>query len=241
MKITSSIALLAVLFVIGCAKTVVQERITAVDAGIARPKSVLIGDFAVNAADIKTNSSLLARMKRSMGSESQAGEAVEVGRETADALAAELVQRITALGFNVQRIQGTQQLMPESILIAGRFVNIDEGNNMRRALIGLGAGQSSVDTEVQVLAAAVTGYNELVAFSVHADSGNMPGAVVMGPAGAAAGTGTAATLAINAGMGGVKAHRSASAQQAKQIADQIVGKLSVYFAQQGWISSDSAK
>jgi hypothetical protein len=91
------------------------------------------------------------------------------------------------------------------------------------------------------LAPSPSGYTELTVFEAHADSGSMPGAAVMGPAGAAAGAGTAAVIATNAAVGGVKSYKSASAQQAKKIADQISKQLVRYFAQQGWINPNVAQ
>ncbi len=126
------------------------------------------------------------------------------------------------------------------ILIKGSFAKIDEGNRLRRNVVGLGMGQSSIDCEVQVLAPAPSGYEKLIAFNAHADSGEMPGAVVMGPAGAAAGAGAAAVVGANVGMAGAKSYRSASAQQAKNIADKITNQLASYFARQGWISPELA-
>jgi hypothetical protein len=95
-------------------------------------------------------------------------------------------------------------------------------------------GQSSLDSDVQVLAPSPSGLRELVSFEAHADSGDMPGAAVMG---AAAGAGAAAVVATNAVIGGVKSYRSSAAQQAKKIADKITGQLSDYFARQGGIYS----
>jgi hypothetical protein len=57
----------------------------------------------------------------------------------------------------------------------------------------------------------------------------------MGPAGAAAGAGTAAVIATNAATGTFKAYKSASAHQAKAMAEKIAAQLATYFAQQGWI------
>jgi len=127
---------------------------------------------------------------------------------------------------------------PGTILITGQFTNINEGNRLRRNVIGLGMGQSSLDSKVRVLAPSASGYQELISFDAHADSGEMPGAAVMGPAGAAAGAGTAAVIGANAAVGGVKSYKSASAQQAKKMAEQIADELARYFAQQGWIHSD---
>ncbi len=69
----------------------------------------------------------------------------------------------------------------------------------------------------------------------------MPGAAVLGPAGAAAGAGTAAVVSANAAVGGIKSYRSASAEQAKKMADKIAAQLARYFAQQGWINSSLAQ
>jgi hypothetical protein len=41
------------------------------------------------------------------------------------------------------------------------------------------------------------GIKEILSFSAHADSGNMPGAAVMGPAGVAAGAGTVVIVGVN--------------------------------------------
>jgi hypothetical protein len=42
-------------------------------------------------------------------------------------------------------------------------------------------------------------------------------------------------------MGGVKSYKSASAQQAKKMADKIAAQLAQYFAQQGWINPGLAQ
>jgi len=102
-------------------------------------------------------------------------------------------------------------------------------------------GKSYLDSKVHVLAPSPSGYTELIAFDAHADSGEMPGAAVMGPAGAATGAGTAAVIATNAAAGGVKSYRSASTQEAKRMADKIAAQLARYFARQGWIDPSQAR
>ncbi|MGZ4970584.1 MAG: DUF4410 domain-containing protein, partial [Methylobacter sp.] len=118
---------------------------------------------------------------------------------------------------------------------------IDEGNRLRRNVIGLGLGQSSLDTEVRVLAPAPSGYMELMTFQTHTDSGNMPGAAVLGPAAAGAGAGAGAVVGSSVAIGGAKSYRSSSAQQAEKVADKISEQLAKYFAAQGWINPDSAR
>jgi hypothetical protein len=229
------------LLILGCAKTNVQETYEVANAGMPTPNPVLIYNFAVSPQDVQQNSSIFAKIQRDIQNNSQTAEEIQIGHEVANALATELWQKINNLGLNAVRADQSLQVTPGAILITGYFVDINEGNRLRRNVIGLGMGESSLDSKIRVLAPSPSGYRELIAFDAHADSGDMPGAAVMGPAGAAAGAGAAAVIATNAAVGGIKSYRSASTQQAKKMADKIAAQLATYFAQQGWINPDLAQ
>ena len=232
---------LLVLLIAGCASTAVQDTYEVANTGMPTPNPVLIYNFAVSPQDIQQNSSIFAKIQRNIENNSQTAEQIQIGHEVADAMATELWQKINNLGLNAVRADQSLQVTPGAIVITGYFVDIDEGNRLRRNLIGLGLGKSSLDSKIRVLAPSPSGYKELIAFDAHADSGDMPGAAVLGPAGAAAGAGTAAVVATNAVAGGVKSYRSASAEQAKKMADKIAAQLATYFAQQGWIDPSLAQ
>jgi hypothetical protein len=229
------------LLIAGCASTTVEDTYEVANTGMSTPNPVLIYNFAVNPEDVQQNSSIFAKIERNIENNSQTAEEIQLGREVADAMATELTQKIAALGLNPVRADQNLRVTPGSILITGYFVDIDEGNRLRRNVIGLGMGQSSLDSKVRVLAPSPSGYQELIAFDAHADSGDMPGAAVLGTAGAAAGAGTAAVIATNVAVGGVKSYKSASAEQAKKMADKIAAQLATYFAQQGWIDPSLAQ
>ncbi len=232
------VACMILLMLAGCAGTKVRTTQEIAASGLPKPERVLVYNFSYDPAVIKLNSSLIAKMQRS--GDDQTADKMAVGREVADALATELTTDIAKLGLNPLRADENMPLTQGSILITGRFTNIDEGNRARRNVVGLGMGKSSVDCDVQVMAPGPSGYENLIGFNAHGDSGEMPGAAVMGPAGVAAGAGAAAVVGANVAMGGLKSYRSASAQQAKKIADKITDQLAKYFAQQGWISPDLA-
>jgi hypothetical protein len=236
-----SVSGLFFLLIAGCASTNVQETYEVANTGMPTPSPVLIYNFAVNPQDIQQNSSIFAKIQRNVENNNQTAEEVQLGREVSDALATELTQKIAALGLYPVRADQSLRVTPGSILITGYFVDINEGNRLRRNAIGLGMGKSSIDSKVRVLAPSPSGYQELISFDAHADSGDMPGAAVMGPAGAAAGAGAAAVIATNAVAGGIKSYKSASAEQAKKMADKIAAQLATYFAQQGWIDPGLAK
>jgi len=229
------------LLMAGCAKDNVQETYEVANTGMPKPNPVFIYNFAVNPDDVKTTSGLLGKIEGSMMQTTQSAEETQVAREVSDAMASELTQKIAAMGLNPIRADQSLRATPGSIIITGAFVNINEGNQAQRSVIGLGMGKSSLDSKVLVLAPSLSGTQELIAFDAHADSGDMPGAAVMGPAGAAAGAGTAAVLATNAATGVVKGYKSASAHQAKAMAEKIAAQLATYFAQQGWINPDQAQ
>lgn len=235
------IALTLALLAAGCAKTNVRTTNELAYTGMARPAQVLVYKFAVSPADIKQNSSFFAKLGRSMEGKDPTAEEIEIGNEVADALASELVAKIKELGLNALYAPASMTPTAGSLVVTGHFLDIDEGNRLRRNMIGFGAGKSSVDATVSVLAPGSSGFVEIIGFDAHADSGNMPGAAVTGGIGAAAGAGTAAVVATNAAVGGVKSYRSSSAQQAKKIAEKISGELARYFAQQGWIDPALAK
>jgi len=224
------------LLIAGCASTNVQETYEVANTGMPPPNPVLIYNFAVNPEDVQQNSSFFAKIQRDIQNNDQTAEEIQLGREVADAIAIELTQKIADLGLYPIRADQSLQVTPGSILITGYFVNIDEGNRLRRNVIGLGMGKSSLDSKVRVLAPSPSGYQELISFDAHTDSGDMPGAAVLGPAGAATGAGSAAVIGTNVAMGGIKSYKSASAQQAKKIAEKIAAQLAKYFAQQGWIN-----
>lgn len=233
--IRSILGLIVVLSLVACASSKVREEGEIAYTGLPRPQQVLIYNFAVSPSDIKQNSSIFAKVGRAIENPNPTAEEIQTGREVADALATELTEKIAAMGLNPVRVDSSMPTNPGSILITGHFMKIDEGNRLRRNVVGFGMGQSSVDAAVSVLAPTPSGLKEIIAFDAHADSGEMPGAAVTGGAGAAAGAGTAAVLSANAVMGGVKSYKSASATQAKDIAKKIAEELARYFAQQGWI------
>lgn len=239
--LTLSATSIALLLMVGCAKNNVQENVAVINTNMPKPSSVLIYNFAVNPEDIKTTSGILGKIQTSMNKTTQSAEEQQVAREVSDAMATELTQKIAAMGLNPVRADQTLRPTQGSIVITGAFVNIDEGNAAQRNVVGLGMGQSSLDSKVVVLAPSASGNQELISFDAHADSGSMPGAAVTAPVSAASGAATAATVATNVATGAVKTYKSASAQQAKKMAENIANQLAIYFAQQGWINPNSAK
>ena len=129
---------------------------------------------------------------------------------------------------------------PNDLVVNGEFIDINEGNRLRRIVIGFGSGESAVDTQIHVYEGAQA--RRLADFTTHSDSGHAPGTAVTMTAGAVATGGVgAAAVAGEAAVSGIRAHRSATAQMAGRSADQAAAYLSELFAKEGWIAADKAK
>ncbi len=229
----------------GCAGATITPQSNpapATTAASARPTRIIVDDFKFSASQVAENSAIGARIMNSFSSTPADQRQDEIGKKAADTLAAEVAKKLGEMGFTVVRGDSTTQVADGDLVIDGEFLTVDEGNRLRRMVIGFGAGASKLDTQVNVYRVADGARQSLLQFTTHADSGKMPGAAVTMGAGAAAQGGATAGMAVaNAGIAGGKIYTSQVDYLSDKTADQTVAYLSQYFAQQGWISSDQAQ
>jgi hypothetical protein len=122
------------------------------------------------------------------------------------------------------------------IIVDGQFLDINEGNQLRRLVVGLGAGEATLDSQVQVYQMANGATQQIMEFNVNANSGQMPGAAFTARAGAAVGgTAAAFSLGLNLAAGGTKTLTASTTVMAQRSAKQTVAYMSQYFGTQGWI------
>jgi len=235
---TISVLLILPSLVGGCAQTTVQPQVAQWSSGsMPRPDQVVVFPFAVNPAQVTENQGVLQGVINNLENTSAAQQDESIGQDAANALADEMVKKINALGLNAVRLQRGAPVPANSLVIDGHFIDVNEGNRLERTVIGLGLGQSTMDTEVQVYAPSSNGYQMVLEFKTHADSGEMPGAAITGPAGAAAAGGlTVGVAAANVAVSGVKGYMSSVGPMASRSANQAVQYMEGYFIQNGWIS-----
>ena len=236
------VMVLALCVLSACAKTTVTPQYERPEVALQRPQRILVYDFAVTAKQVQENQGFFQALANSADTSTQSEREREIGRQVADRLAEDLVAGIRDLGLPAERVRRNSPVPENALLINGAFINIDEGNRLRRLVIGFGAGQSVVDTRVKALSYSQGSYRNVLEFSTHADSGTMPGAAVTMGAGAAAQGGVTAGMAVaNAGVSGVRTYRSTVEAAAGRTADQAVAYLSEFFFKQGWIRVDKVR
>jgi hypothetical protein len=238
-RLIRRVYLLVLLAVAGCAGASVAPQTQNGPASANRPSTIYVYDFAVTSAEVTLNQGFFQKTYANMSDQNMVEAQVALADQTAQALSFQLVAELQAMGFYAVRLpRGTPAAGSNVLVVDGQFIDIDQGNKLRRMVIGLGMGQSKLDASVQVYQVVNGASTQIMDFNTHADSGSMPGAAIMGAPGAAVGgAAMVASVGINVAAGGVKNYTSATGIMAKRSADQAANYMSSYFAQQGWVSA----
>jgi hypothetical protein len=237
-RIDRFILILLTIGISACAGAKVQDQTQNAPAATAiKPDQIVIYPFAVNSSEVTLNQSIVQRAYRNVSGEDQSASQQKIATDTASSVCENVAANLTAKGYKAVCLhRGTPAAGNNSLIVDGEFTDISEGNRLRRLVIGFGAGASTLDTAVHVYQHAGDTSSPLLDFNTHADSGKMPGAVVMGPAGAAAGGSAAVVVGANAAVGGAKSYTSATDFLADKTATQITDTITQYYAQHGWAS-----
>jgi hypothetical protein len=168
---------------------------------------------------------------------------MQVARQASWALTEALVSELRAYGLPAERATtlptgGRGNVM----LIEGQIADVDQGNQTRRTLVGLGAGRSSVRADSQLYYQAGTmPPRQLEVFEASIDSGRAPGAAETMGAGAAAGR-LATSAGASFGMHALSESRSAdSTDEARNLGKALARKIGQFFVQQGWLAASAIR
>ena len=246
MKGVSKIGLLA--FVVlaiaaGCGPTKVQQQ-KMTDTQLPRPDLILVYDFAVSPDEVKLDTGLSAELKQKYEEHkgtSRTAEEIKVGHKVAETVAAELVKHIRSYGLMAERAFGLPQGNGKVLMVKGQLLSIDEGNRTERVAIGLGAGRTSVQANVQVYEITPEGRKEVDSLRGTAKSGRKPGMGEMMGLGAIAGHLLASTVVSGALAAGTEMTSATVEADGKRLAKNIAKDLGKFFVDQGWIPPEAVK
>jgi hypothetical protein len=217
----------------GATSSAVQVRGVPIASG--SPSQIVVFPFATSSSEVTLNQGIGARLYRNWSGEDQTATQAQLARSTAQDICVHVATSLANKGWNAACQPRGKPLAGANVLIIdGAFTDINEGNRLQRMVIGLGVGASVVDTQVGLYQYSNGNSTQLITFSTHADSGRMPGAGITGPAGAAAGATTAATIGVNVAAGGIKTITSSTGYLTQQSAKQVVDQSNNYFLQRGW-------
>ncbi|MCE5243072.1 MAG: DUF4410 domain-containing protein [Syntrophobacteraceae bacterium] len=150
------------------------------------PPVILVEEFGLEVADVRTDQGLLgggrpARpgiLKRDGGLLQRREDPAEKARRFVDLLASSLTEHLQQKSLPARRLIPGERLPDNGWLIRGQFYEVDEGNRLRRAVIGFGVGATDMELGVTVIDRSLSPDAPFLVFGTQAESGKMPGAIV---------------------------------------------------------------
>jgi hypothetical protein len=99
-------------------------------------------------------------------------------REIVNGMSQSLIRNLRNKGFTAQRLSGPQATLPrDGWLLQGIFTEVDEGNRIKRAVIGFGRGATSMNVQVGVSnLASAQPQTPFILFGTVKDPKKVPGA-----------------------------------------------------------------
>jgi hypothetical protein len=135
-------------------------------------------------------------------------------RKLVNLMSDSLVANLQKAGFTARRLSAADPKPADGFLVRGVFTEMNEGNQMRRALIGFGSGKATMELYVTAVDAS-TATKPLYEISTEKSKGKSPGAVIaLNPYLGAAG------FVVKFGM-----TKSAPEKMVKQTASKIASEL----------------
>ena len=227
----------------GCAPTNVQQQNMTLTQ-LPRPDLILVYDFAVSPDEVKLDTGISAELKQKYEEHqgtSRTAEEIKLGHKVADAVAEELVKKISSYGLSAERAFGLPQGKNKVLMVKGQFLSIDEGNRTERVAIGLGAGRTDVQANVQVYELTPQGMQQVDDMRGTAKSGRKPGMGEMMGVGAIAGHLLTSTVVSGLVSGGTEMTSATVEADGKRLAENIAQELGKFFVGQDWIPPEAVK
>jgi hypothetical protein len=232
---TSRICVTIVVALAGCAGANVVQRSQTIPAEWSRPSLIVVFPFAVDSSEVALDQGITQTTVSSVSGDNESAAQLALARQTAGSVCKQIVDGLSAKGYKaICASRGVAISDLNILVVVGEFHDISEGNRLRRLVVGLGSGASTLDAGVSIYQRVDGKFHPLLAFKTHADSGVMPGAAIMAPVGVAAGSSAAAVVGMNAVAGKAKEHSSSTNSLSVKTADQIVKTMRDYFIRAGW-------
>ncbi|MGF6544808.1 DUF4410 domain-containing protein [Paraburkholderia youngii] len=155
----------------------------AADASAA-PPVVYVADFDLDAANIAPDSGPGHRARGIVGNLVPAGPLRQQqdpqarAREIVALMAQSLTDDLKKAGVDARRVAPGEPLPHDGWQVRGVFLSVDEGNRLRRAMVGMGAGQSQFQVAVSCDSLAAPELPPLYESVEEGKSRDMPGAVI---------------------------------------------------------------
>jgi len=186
--------LLAAVLASGCKSAKVTGERNYAGTNVSRPEIIYVADFALGVENIHHEEGLVTERPRLPGRvrgiiSGEADTPEARARELVELMAKSLVADLKQAGFQATRLRPGIELPTKGWIITGVFTEVQEGNRLRRSVVGLGQGATDVQLVAAVQDLSHGSPRPVQEVATDASSGSAPGGaatIALGPWGAAA-------------------------------------------------------
>lgn len=180
-----------------CGTATVSSRNAIGAAPIVKPQTIHVTDFDLDAGRIKSEQGILPPPPKLPGPLGNVlpplpgapRDPQVLARELVDSMSTSLVNDLIEAGFNASRVTPGSPIPTTGWLVRGVFTEVNQGNQLRRAVIGFGMGKTDLQVLVDISDLSHGVPKRFYELNTTANSGEAPGAgplILLGPAGVAA-------------------------------------------------------
>lgn len=169
----------------GCVHAQVSDESQIAPAPAGQPAKIYVSDFDLGVANIKSESMIPwnGPVRRFVvGSWNRNPQVFH--DKAVNSLAETIVKKLRKAGYKAERWYPNEALPDNGWLVRGVVVTVDQGNRVRRAVVGFGLGEAELKVAVDVSDLASGAPKPFYHLDTEADSGKMPGAgpmIVLSP------------------------------------------------------------
>ena len=175
------IAALCACLMSGCSSAKVTGERSIGDESASKPAVIYVEDFELAARDIKQENGIVLRPSGKPGPVrrllSGSKDPQKLARQLVDLMATSIVKDLTKAGFTAFRQLPDSPLPAQGWLVKGIFTEVQEGNRLRRTIIGFGAGATDMQAVTSISDLSKGPPKPFYEIDTSAKSGEKPGAI----------------------------------------------------------------
>jgi Domain of unknown function (DUF4410) len=147
----------------------------------APKRPIYVHDFLFDAQNLKPDEGLLSRREGPVGRLLQglkpSQDPAAKAQQLVELLSNTIVAELNNTGIRASRLEPGAFTPQDGLLVGGEFLEVDEGNRMRRAMVGFGAGSEEVKVQVEVYDLAKDPSTPFLVYGSGEEGRKGPGAV----------------------------------------------------------------